>query len=71
MDRRHWDLIAKEAGLSARGMRLRVQELIDAMVASRVAATATVAEQPGATAGIVEDVAAQVEGNALRIAGRL
>jgi hypothetical protein len=29
------------------------------------------AGQPGATAGIVEEVAALVEGNALRIAGRL
>ena len=71
MDRRHWDLIANEAGLGARGVRLRVQELIDAMVGSRVAATATVAGQPGATAGIVEEIAALVEGNALRIAGRL
>jgi serine/threonine-protein kinase HipA len=51
MDRRHWDLLANEAGLSARGVRLRVQELFDAMVASRVAATAKVAGQPGATVG--------------------
>lgn len=71
MDRRHWDLIAQEAGLGARGVRLRVQELVDAMVASRVAATAKVSGQPGATSGVVEEVAALVEGNALRIAGRL
>jgi serine/threonine-protein kinase HipA len=71
MDRRHWDLIANEVGLGARGVRLRVQELIDAMVGSRVAATATVAEQPGATAGIVDEVAALIEGNALRKAGRM
>jgi serine/threonine-protein kinase HipA len=71
IDRRHWDRIANDAGLGARGVRLRVQELVDAMIASRVAATALVAGQLGATAGIVEEVAALVEGNALRIAGRL
>ena len=71
MDRGHWDQIANDASLGARGVRLRVQELIDAMVASRVAATALVAGQPGAMAGIVEEIAALVEGNALRIAGRL
>lgn len=70
-DRRHWDQIANDAGLGARGVRLRVQELVDAMIASRVAATALVAGQLGATAGVVEEVAALVEGNALRIAGRL
>lgn len=71
MDRRHWDKIAQDAGLGARGVRLRVQELIDAMVASRVAATAFVVGQPGATTAMVEHVATLVEGNALRIGGRL
>jgi serine/threonine-protein kinase HipA len=71
MDRRHWDQIANDAGLGARGVRLRVQELIDSMVASRVAATANVAGQLGATEAVVEEVAALVEGNALRIEGRL
>ena len=69
--RRHWDRISEEAGLNARGARLRVQELADRMVAKRVAATETVAAQPGASREMVEHVAEIVEANALRIAGRL
>lgn len=69
--RRHWDRIAEEAGLNARGVRLRVQELVDAMVANRVEATERIACQVGATAAIAEQVAEDVETNALRIAGRL
>lgn len=69
--RRHWDRIAEEAGLNARGLRLRVQELVDAMVAHRVSATQIVSGQTGDAAGMVEHVAELVEGNALRIAGRL
>ena len=71
MARRHWERIADEAGFSPRGIRLRVQELVDAMVANRVEATDRVASQAGATAAIVKQVAADVETNALRIAGRL
>ena len=48
--RRHWDRIAKEAGLNPRNVRLRVQELVDAMVAARVNATQSVAEQTGGDA---------------------
>ena len=69
--RRHWDRIAEEAGLNARGVRLRVQELVDSMVANRVEATDRIASQIGATAAMVEQVAEDVETNALRIAGRL
>ena len=69
--RRHWVRIAEEAGLNARGVRLRVQELVDAMVAARVEATDRINSQPGAEVGMVEHVADLVEGNALRIAGRL
>ena len=69
--RRHWDRISEEAGLNARGTRLRVQELVDRMVAKRVEATETVAAQPGASREMVEHVAEIVESNALRIAGRL
>lgn len=71
MARRHWDRIAEDAGLSPRGIRLRVQELVDAMVVARVEATAIVSGQQGAVVEIVEHVAALVERNALRIAGRL
>lgn len=70
-DRRHWDRIAAEAGLNARGLRLRVQELVDAMVARRMEATRIVSDQPGASAEMVEHVAGLIEQNALRIAGRL
>ena len=69
--RRHWDRIAEEAGLNARGVRLRIQELVDAMVANRVEATERIASQVGATTAIVEQVAEDVETNALRIVGRL
>lgn len=71
MARRHWDQIAEEAGLNARGVRLRVQELVDLMVAKRVEATDRVRNQPGASAEMVEHVAGIIEANALRIAGRL
>ena len=71
MARRHWDRIAEDAGLSPRGIRLRVQELVDAMVIARVEGTAIVSGQQGAVVEIVEHVAALVERNALRIAGRL
>ncbi len=71
MARRHWERIAQQAGLSARGVRLRVQALVDAMVAARVAATDAIVGQPDATSAIVAQVAAMIEKNALRIAGRL
>ena len=68
---RHWDRIAEDAGLSPRGVRLRVQELVDAMVTARVEAMAIVSDQQGAVTEIVEHVATLIEKNALRIAGRL
>ena len=55
--RRHWNRISGEAGLNARGVRLRVQELVDAMVAARVEATKAVADQAGASVEMVEHVA--------------
>jgi len=71
MARRHWERIADAAGFSPRGIRLRVQELVDAMVAKRVEAVEAVCAQSGAERGMVEHVAELIEGNALRIAGRL
>ena len=68
---RHWDRIAEEAGLNARGVRLRVQELVDTMVAVRVEAMERIKSQAGAEAGMVDYVADLIESNALRIAGRL
>lgn len=52
-------------------IRLRVQELVDAMVAKRVEAVEAVCAMSGAERGMVEHVAGLIEGNALRIAGRL
>ena len=71
MARRHWERIADAAGFSPRGIRLRVQELVDAMVAKRVEAVEAVCAHQGAERGMVEHVAVLVEQNALRIAGRL
>lgn len=71
MFRRHWDLIADESGLNRRGLRVRVQELVDAMVVERVKTSEIVAGQDGAAARVVEDVAIKVEENALRIAKQL
>ena len=65
--RQHWDRIADESGLNRRGLRIRVGELVDAMVAERVAATEAVAAHKGAAAPMVEDVARIVEENALQI----
>ena len=52
-------------------MRLRVQELVDGMVEARMDAEAAVSGQPGSIPQIVQYVAGLIEGNALRIAGRL
>ncbi|AXI48757.1 type II toxin-antitoxin system HipA family toxin [Sulfitobacter sp. SK012] len=71
MARRHWERIADAAGYSPRGIRLRVQELVDAMVAKRVDAVEVVNAKHGAERGMVENVAGLVEQNALRVAGRL
>ena len=71
MAARHWDHIARDMGYRPADLRSRVQELVDAMIGARVAVTATVSALPGATAGYVEQTAALVEENALRIAGRL
>ena len=69
--RRHWDRIAADAGLNARRVRIRVQEMVDAMVGARGEATRLVADSAGASTKIVLHVAEVVEANALRIAGRL
>jgi serine/threonine-protein kinase HipA len=68
---RHWDAIAEAVGYRPADVRKRIQELVDAMVARRVAVTKTVTTQPGCTSGYVEQAAGLIEENALRIAGRL
>jgi serine/threonine-protein kinase HipA len=68
---RHWEAVAREIGYRPTDVRNRVQALVDQLVASRVPVTAEVAALPGATAGYAAQTAEAVEGNALRIAGRL
>jgi serine/threonine-protein kinase HipA len=71
MAARHWDSIAQSMGYRAGDLRARVQQLIDGIVGARVAVSAAVSALPGATPGYVEQAAALIEENALRIAGRL
>jgi len=71
MARRHWEHIAEAAGFSPRGVRLRVQELVDVMISKRMEAIEVVSTQAGAEHRMVKHVADLVESNALRIAGRL
>lgn len=71
VDVHHWDAIARNSNYRPADVRTRVQELIDRMVANRVAVTELVAALPGASPGYVEEVATLIEENAMRIAGRL
>lgn len=68
---RHWDTISAAAGFRPAEVRARVAELIDQIVAGRVPVTRDVVALPGIVPGHVEEAAALVEENALRIAGRL
>lgn len=71
MDARHWDALAKASQYRPADTRARVEELVDRLVANRVAVTEAVAALPGCTSGYVEEAAALIEDNALRIGGRL
>ncbi len=71
IDARHWNSIAETIGYRPADVRKRVQELVDGLVAKRVAATEAVQALPGCTPGYVEEAATLIEENALRIAGRL
>lgn len=68
---RHWEAVAREIGYRPTDVRNRVQELVDRLVAARVHVTKEVAGLPGAAVGYVAQTAEAVEGNALRMAGRL
>lgn len=71
LDARHWQAIAQAVNYRPADVRQRVQELVDAMVADRVAVTQAVAGFDGSARGYVEQAAELIETNALRIAGRL
>jgi serine/threonine-protein kinase HipA len=68
---RHWDAIARDLGYRPTDVKNRVQQIVDAMVASSAQVTAEVSALPGATVGYVVETAEAVEKNALRMAGRL
>ena len=68
---RHWEAMARDIGYRPTDVRNRVQDLVDKLVAGRVKVTAEVAALQGATEGYVTQTAEAVEGNALRMAGRL
>lgn len=68
---RHWDAIAQTSNYRPADVRKRVQDLVDGLVARRVAVTNAVAALPGCAVGYVEEAAALIEDNALRIEGRL
>ncbi|MFH5773245.1 HipA domain-containing protein [Paracoccus sp. NGMCC 1.201697] len=69
--RRHWDAIAESAGFNPRQLRLRVQELVDGIVHHGHPVARAVSENSAASRPMVEHVRDLIEGNALRIAGRL
>ncbi len=71
MDSRHWDAIAEDVRYRPADVRRRVQELIDAIVASRVKVAGEVEGIAGSASGYVQQAASLIENNALRIAGRL
>ena len=68
---RHWEAIAREIGYRPTDVKNRVQQIVDAMVANRTKVTSEVIELTGATKGYVTQTAEVVEGNALRMVGRL
>ncbi|MCR8549291.1 HipA domain-containing protein, partial [Salipiger sp. P9] len=68
---RHWERIAGDAGMRASVLRNRIVDMVDRMVAARIATTGTVAQMQGAASGYVAEAAEALEGNALRILGRL
>lgn len=71
MAARHWEVIAETSGFRPADVMERVQQLVDRMVAERVETAGRVSALPGVTPGHVEEAAALIEANALRIAGRL
>lgn len=69
--RRHWEGVAAGCGLNARETLRRVDEMAAAMVAAMAGARDAVAGQPGAVGAVVDDIAARIDENALRIQGGL
>jgi serine/threonine-protein kinase HipA len=68
---RHWEAIAREIGYRPTDVKNRVRQIVDAMVANRAKVTREVMSLPGSSKGYVTQTAEAVEGNALRMLGRL
>ena len=68
---RHWEAVAREVGYRPTDVKNRVQQIVDALVTNRAKITDEVAALPGASKGYAVQTAGAVEGNALRMAGRL
>ena len=68
---RHWEVLAREVGYRPTDVKNRVQQIVDALVADRAKITAEVAALSGASEGYVMQTAEAVEGNAMRMAGKL
>ncbi|MBI1263793.1 MAG: hypothetical protein GC187_03555 [Alphaproteobacteria bacterium] len=71
LDARRWQAIAQAVNYRPADVLQRVQELVDSMLAERVAVAEAVASLQGSVRGYVEQAAELIEANALRIAGRL
>lgn len=68
---RHWEAVARDIGYRPTDVKNRVQQIVDAMVASSAKVTDEVSALPGATVGYILQTAEAVEKSALRMAGRL
>lgn len=68
---RHWDQIARAAGVRSSVLKNRLADMADRMVAARAPCAARVSAMPGAVPGYVTQAAAAIEGNVLRLLGRL
>ena len=69
--KRHWESIARDAGLSEHFLLQQVQKQVDRMATARGEAIRRVANQPGTSEIAVRYVASLVDENVRRIAGRI
>ena len=69
--KRHWESIARDAGLSEHFLLQQVQKQVDRMATARGEAIRRIADQPGTSETAVKYVASLVDENVRRIAGRI
>ncbi len=68
---RHWDAVAESVNYRPADVRRRVQDLVDRLVAGRVAAANALKALPGTAPGYAGEAAGLIEKNALQIAAGL